>query len=139
LILYWLAFQTRWDVLERVQETRGQIVDLAMDLQQELDLILYNLHDGIQYQLEPTDMQEALLSVTNCLFFVNWAMKSGYAWQSPEHDCGKTSLLNEVPNPLIQVGSGSLEASQCYRLARAALQRFSETVRWRRLSSEYIS
>jgi hypothetical protein len=134
LMVYWLAFQTRWDVWERVQTVRGQIEDLAMPLQQELDLIIYNLHDGHQYQLVPTDFQEALLAVTNCIFYLNWAMKSGYTWQSPEHDCGKTQLLTDVPKPLIQVGSTMLSAEKCYELAREAFQRFSRTVRWCTLS-----
>jgi hypothetical protein len=95
LMIYWLAFQIRWDVWERVQTVRGQIEDLAMPLQQELDLIIYNLHDSCQYQLAPTDFQEALLAVTNCIFYLNWAMKSGYTWQAPEHDCGKTQLLTD--------------------------------------------
>lgn len=130
LMVYWLAFQTRWDVLGRVLEARGQIEEFSMPLRQELDLILYNLHDGCQYQLVPTDFQEALLAVTQCIFYLNWTMKSGYAWQSPEHNCGKTQLLSEVPTPLIQVGFSSLSAEKCYQLAGEAFQRFSETVRW---------
>lgn len=133
LMIYWLAFQTRWDIMEPLKATRGQIDDLPMSLEQDLDLILFNLQDGCQYQLIPTDMQEALIAVTNCIFYLNWAMKSGYAWQAPEHDCGKTPLLSEAPSPLIQVGSGSLSAEKCYALARAAFQRFSETVRWHRM------
>ncbi len=136
LMIYWLAFQTRWDVWERVQAVRGQVDDLTMPLRQELDLIIYNLHDGRQYQLVPTDLQEALLEVTNCIFYLNWAMKSGYSWQSPEHDCGKTQLLSDVPKPLIQVGSSTLTAEKCYALAKDAFQRFSETVRWYPLSIE---
>lgn len=130
LMVYWLAFQTRWDVLERVLAARGYVEDLPMPLGQQLDLILYNLHDGSQYQLVPTDFQEALLAVTQCIFYVNWAMKSGYAWQAPEHNCGKTQLLSDVPTPLIQVGSSSLSAEICYQLARETFRRFSETVRW---------
>ena len=87
LMVYWLAFQTRWDIMERVQATRGRIEELAMPLQQELDLILFNLQNGCQYQLVPTDIQEALLAVTHCIFYLDWSMKSGYAWQAPEHDC----------------------------------------------------
>ena len=132
LMIYWLAFQTRWDVLGRVLTARGQIEDLSMPLRQELDLILYNLHDGCQYQLVPTDLREALLAITNCIFYLNWALKSGYVWQSPEHDCGKTRLLEDVPKPLIQVGSDALSAEKCYILAREAFQRFSETVRWQK-------
>jgi hypothetical protein len=136
LMTDWLAFQTRWDVLGQVQDSKGQIVDLPMTLEQDLDLILYNLHDGRQYQLIPTKMREALLSVANCLFFVNWAVKSGYCWQSPEHDCRKTALLSEVPNPLIQVGSGLLSAEECYQLARDAFRRFSRMVSWHLLPAE---
>jgi hypothetical protein len=134
LMIYWLAFQTRWDVMGRVLASRGQIDDLPMSLHQELDLIIYNLHDSCQYQLVPTDLQAALLAVTNCIFYANWAMKSGYARQAPEHDCGKTPLLSDVPNPLIEVGSSSLSAEKCYELAREAFQRFSETVRWHKQS-----
>lgn len=134
LMIYWLAFQTRWDVMEQVMATRGQMDDLAMSFQQELDLILFNLHDGCQYQLVPTDIQTALLAVTHCVFYLNWAMKSGYALQAPEHDCGKTQLLSKVPSPLIQVGNSSLPAETCYTLARAAFHSFSETVRWQKVS-----
>jgi hypothetical protein len=133
LIVYWLAFQTRWDIKERVQAARGQIEEFPMSLEQELDLIIYNLHDGCQYQLVPTDLQTALLAVTNCIFYLNWAMKSGYAWQSPEHDCGKTQLLTDVPKPLVQVGYSTLSAEECYELAREAFKRFSGTVRWCKL------
>ena len=133
LMIYWLAFQTRWDLQERVLAARGQVDDLPMSLHQELDLIIYNLHDSCQYQLVPTDLQASLLAVTNCIFYANWAMKSGYAWQAPDHDCGKTPLLSGVPNPLVQVGSGSLSAEKCYELAKEAFQRFSETVRWCKL------
>jgi hypothetical protein len=134
LMVYWLAFQTRWDLRERVLAARGQIDDLPMALHQELDLIIYNLHDSCQYQLVPTDFQEALLAVTNCIFYADWALKSGYAWQAPDHDCGKTKLLSDVPNPLVQVGSDSLSAQRCYELAREALQRFSATVCWHKRS-----
>lgn len=133
LMVYWLAFQTRWDVMERVRATRGQIEEFPMSLQQELDLIIYNLQDGCQYQLVPSDLTVALQAVTNCIFYVNWAMKSGYAWQSPEHDCGKTRLLENVPRPLIQVGYGTLSAEQCYELAREAFERFCGTINWRKL------
>lgn len=136
LMMDWLAFQTRWDVLGQAQNNKGRIVDLPITLEQNLDLILYNLHDGRQYQLMPTQMREALLSVVSCLFFVNWAMKSGYSWQSPEHDCRKTALLREVPNPLIQVGSGLLSAEKCYQLASDAFRRFSRTVSWHLLPAE---
>ncbi|HEX7737952.1 MAG TPA: PD-(D/E)XK nuclease family protein [Ktedonobacteraceae bacterium] len=133
LMVYWLAFQTRWDVMGRVLSARGQIDELAMSLYQELDLIIYNLHDGCQYQLVPTDFEAALLAVTNCIFYANWAMKSGYAWQSPEHDCGKTPLLSDVPNPQVQVGTSTISAEACYELAREAFQRFSATVCWCKL------
>ncbi|HEY0753901.1 MAG TPA: PD-(D/E)XK nuclease family protein [Ktedonobacteraceae bacterium] len=133
LMVYWLAFQTRWDVMSRLLAARGQVDELPMSLHQELDLIIYNLHDSCQYQLMPTDFPEALLAVTNCIFYANWAMKSGYAWQSPEHDCGKTQLLSDVPNPQIQVGASSVSAEQCYELATEAFRRFSLTVRWRKL------
>jgi hypothetical protein len=134
LMVYWLAFQTRWDVMERVTKARGQVDELLMPLHQELDLILYNLQDSSQYLLVPSDFEQALLAVTTCIFYTNWAMKSGYAWQSPEHECGKTPPISDVPNPPIQVGSGFLSAEACYALARESFQRFSETVRWQKLS-----
>jgi hypothetical protein len=133
LMVYWLAFQTRWDIKARVQATRGQLEELSMPLQQELDLIIYNLQDSSQYQLIPTDFQSALVAVVNCIFYVNWAMKSGYAWQAPEHDCGKTQLLTDVPKPLVQVGYSALSAEECYTRAREAFLDFCETVWWRKL------
>lgn len=134
LMVYWLAFQTRWDIMERVQAARGQTEDFPMTLQQDLDLIIYNLHDGCQYQLMLTDLPLALRSVTNCIFYLNWAMKSGYTWQSPEHDCGKTQLFTDVPKPLIQVGYGTVSAEKCYEMAQEAFHSFCETVRWCTLS-----
>ena len=133
LVVYWLAFQTRWDIKARVQAARGQVEELPMPLHQELDLIIYNLNDGCQYQLVPTNLQTALLAVINCIFYLDWAMKSGYAWKSPEHECGKTHLLTEVPKPFVQVGYETLSAEECYRLAREAFREFCETVRWCKL------
>lgn len=133
LMVYWLAFQTRWDIMERIRVVKGQIDELPMPLHQELELIIYNLHDGCQYQLVPTDLQAALQAVINCIFYTNWALKSGYAWQAPEHDCGKTPLVSAAPNPLIQVGTNALSAEKCYELAKEAFQRFSETVCWHKL------
>jgi hypothetical protein len=134
LMVYWLAFQTRWDILSHVRSVRGQLEDFPMSIEQELDLIIYNLHDGARFLLVPTDFQQAILAVTTCIFYLNWAMKSGYVWQSPEHECGKTSLLTDVPDPLVQVGYGAISAGVCYELARASFREFCELVRWQKLS-----
>ncbi|HLZ62565.1 MAG TPA: PD-(D/E)XK nuclease family protein [Ktedonosporobacter sp.] len=136
LAIYWMAFQTRWDVQEHVWLARGGVEDIRMPLQQDLDLIVYNLYDGCQYQLLLTDVQEALRALTNCIFHLNWAMKSGYAWQLPEHDCRKTPLLTEVPEPLIQVGYESISAQECYLLAQEAFRIFQKAVCWKRITSE---
>jgi hypothetical protein len=133
LMIYWMAFQTRWDVMGPMLASRGRVEDLRMPLQQELDLILYDLNDGSQYQLVPTDLQQTLVALTNCIFHLNWAMKSGYICQSPEHDCGKTQLLAEMPGAPVPVGYSTLPADQCYRLARKAFQEFSTTIRWQKL------
>ena len=134
LMIYWMAFQTRWDVLEKVAEVKGMVEDIRMPLHQQLDLIIYNLHDGCQYQLQPTNHQEALIALTNCIFHLNWAMKSGYAWHSPEHNCSKKQLV-ELPNRPVQVGYTTLSAQECYLLARDAFDRFKDTVRWRRVTA----
>ncbi len=134
LMVYWLAFQTRWDIMARIQAARGQTEELEMSFQQDLDLIIYNLHDGSQYLLEPTNFQAALVDVINCIFHLNWAMKSGYALQSPEHNCGKTQLVDEVPSPLIQVGYDTLPAGQCYKLAQKSFNHFCTLVHWRMLT-----
>jgi len=133
LMIYWLAFQTRWDVMGPMLASRGRVEDLRMPLQQDLDLILYDLNDGSQYQLVPTDLQQALVTLTNCIFHLNWAMKSGYICQTPEHNCGKTQLLAEMPGALVQVGFSRIHADQCYSMARQAFQEFSTTVRWQKL------
>lgn len=131
LMIYWMAFQTRWDIFEKLAEAKGLKEDIRMPVQQWLDLIIYNLNDGCQYRLLPTSQQEALQSLTSCIFYLDWAMKSGYAWQAPDHDCKKTQLL-DVPNPTIQVGYTTLSAQECYLLAREAFDRFKDTVRWER-------
>jgi len=130
LMVYWMAFQTRWDIFDSFKETRGLLEDVRMPLHQDLDLIIYNLNDGCQYQLVVTDLQEALLALTNCIFFLNWAMKSGYTWQSPEHDCKKTQLV-EMPMGTVQVGHTSITVQECYMLARNAFDKFKDTIRWR--------
>ena len=132
LMVYWLAFQTRWDVLGKLNERRGLTTDIHMPLHQELDLIIYNLNDGCQYQLLPTSPQQALSSLINCIFFLNWAMKSGYAQQSSEHDCRKTQLV-DMPTCLVQVGASSLPASECYALAKDAFDQFKATITWMKL------
>ena len=133
LMIYWLAFQMQWDVLEKLAEAKGMVQDIYMPLHQQLDLIIYNLNDGCQYQLLPTDQQEALSALTNCIFYLNWAMKSGFALQSPEHDCKKTQLV-EMPDCAIQVGYTTLSARECYLLAKNAFDRFKNTIRWKRVS-----
>lgn len=129
LMIYWMAFQTRWDILEKVRTVKGQLEDIRMPLHQDLDLILYNLNDGCQYQLLVTDMQEALLALTNCIFYLEWAMKSGYSKRSSDHDCKKTQLV-EAPTPSVQVGDAAISAQECYKLAKEAFQRFQKMIRW---------
>lgn len=136
LAIYWLAFQTRWDVMEHMLFAKGRNEDVPMPLQQNLDLILYNLQDGSQYQLLFTDQSKALLALTNCVFHLNWAMKSGYAWQAPDHECSKTALLTRVPQREIQVGYGTISAEECYLLAREAFLMFKETICWTKLITE---
>ncbi len=133
LIIYWMAFQTRWDILDQIAVARGGIEEIRMPLQQELDLIIYNLNDGCQYQLLPTNLREALQAMTNCIFYLDWAMKSGYAQPAAEHECKKTQLIAEVPNPLVEVGYTALSAAECYALARDAFECFKQTVRWEKL------
>jgi hypothetical protein len=133
LMVYWLAFQTRWDVLGKVNEKKGLIADIHMPLHQELDLILYNLNDGCRYQLLPTSPQDALIALTNCIFYLNWAMKSGYAQQESEHDCRKTQLVG-MPPCWIQVGANTISAEECYMLAKEAFDQFKATIRWVKLS-----
>jgi hypothetical protein len=133
LAIYWLAFQTRWDMLEHMLFAKGKNEDVPMSLHQNLDLILYNLQDGCQYQLLFTDPSKALLALTNCIFHLNWAMKSGYAQQVSDHECSKTILLTQVPQRAIQVGSGTISAEECYLLAREAFLTFKETICWKKL------
>lgn len=134
LMVYWLAFQTRWDLVEMVRDAKGTLQDIAMPLQQKLELIIYNLNDGCQYQLLPSNHKEALLALIECIFYLDWAMKSGYARQSPEHHCQRTQLT-AVPDHAIQVqvGSTALTAHECYLLAREAFKRFESTVKWEKL------
>jgi hypothetical protein len=133
LAIYWMAFQTRWDLLEHVMLARGRGEDVRMQFEQDLDLILYNLRDGNQYQLLFVDRPRALQALTNCIFHLNWAMKSGYAWQAPEHECGKTHLLEDVPQQAIQVGYRAISAQECYLLAREAFHIFKEMIYWRKI------
>lgn len=129
LMIYWLAFQTRWNLFEEVMQNRGIVEEIRMPVRQSLDLIIYNLNDGYQYQLMPTDDQEALAALINCIFFLNWAMKSGYCWYAPEHECNKGQFI-EMPDYPIEVGSTAVSARECYALAREAFERFKQTVRW---------
>ena len=135
LMIYWLAFQTLWDTEECVRKQKGMLQEIPMMLQQPLELILYNFHDGSQYQLLPSNYKEALLALIECMFYLDWAMKSGYAFQAPEHDCRRTAPLTELPAHAIQVQVGEtlLPAKECYLLARAAFERFKATIRWQQL------
>jgi hypothetical protein len=135
LMVYWLAFQTRWDLMEKLSAIKGRLAEIQMPMQQELDLILFNLHDGCQYQLIPSSPQEALISLINSIFYLDWAMKSGYVWQSPEHECRKTALLADAPNCTIQVGSSSITAQECYALARQSFEHFKSTICWHKIAS----
>jgi hypothetical protein len=136
LAIYWLAFQTRWDILEHMMFAKGKNEDVPMPLHQNLDLILYNLQDGCQYQLLFTDQSQALLALTNCIFHLNWAMKSGYAWQASDHECSKTVLLSDVPQRPIQVGCETISAEECYLLAKEAFLMFKEMICWKKLVIE---
>jgi len=135
LLTYWLAFQTRWSIREQFVEVKGVLQEIPMSLQQPMELILYNLNDGCQYQLVPRDHQEALVALTECIFLLNWAMKSGYAWQSPEHTC-KRAQLTELPAHAIQVqvGNETVTGQECYLLAKASFERFKSTIQWKKLT-----
>ena len=131
LMIYWLAFQTRWDLTEPMQERRGVWQEIPMQLQQELELILYNLNDGRQYQLCPTNHKAAMLALIECIFYLDWALKSGYAAPSPGHDCLRIPLTEVPPESVqVQVGSSALSAQECHQLAHEAFARFKETIRW---------
>ncbi len=135
LMTYWIAMQTRWAIRTHFIETRGILQEIPMRFDQQIELILYNLNDGCQYQLEPSSYQEALSALIECIFLLNWAMKSGYAWQSPEHEC-RRAQLTELPAHAIQVqvGNEALTGQECYLLAKAAFERFKATVSWKCLS-----
>lgn len=133
LMIYWLAFQTRWDLTELMREARGMWQDIPMQLQQELELILYNLNDGSQYQLRPISHQDAIMALIECIFYLDWALKSGYAAPSPEHECQRGPLTQVPPDTIqVQIGYSSLSAQECHQLAREAFSRFKETIRWER-------
>jgi hypothetical protein len=139
LLTYWLAFQTRWNKIAQYKEARGAIQEFPMSIDQPLELLLYNLNDGYQYLLDPSDRREALTALVECIFYLNWAMKSGYAWQSPEHTC-KRAKLTELPEHAIQVQVGAtlITGQECYLLAKAAFERFQKTIRWKRITQEVI-
>ncbi len=132
LMIYWLAFQTLWDTEEFVRGQRGMLQEIPMHLSQPLELIIYNFYDGNQYQLFPRNHQESLQALIECIFYLDWAMKSGYAFQSPDHTCQRAAPLTEMPEHAIQVQVGEtlLPAKECYLLAKAAFERFKETIRW---------
>src|SRR5579859_2395920 len=134
LMVYWLAFQTRWDILNEVTALKGMVQDICMPIEQSLDLIIYNLEDGYQYQLLSTDLLESLTALIHCIFHLNWAMKSGYARKSSEHDCRKTQLV-EAPIVQIPVGYQSISSEECYIFAREAFQRFKRTITWKVIPS----
>lgn len=129
LMVYWLAFQTRWDIMPRVKAVKGTMVDIAMPLQQELDLMIYNLQDGSRYRLCLDNQRTTLTALVSCIFYLDWAMKSGYARQVAEHECNRTKLL-DLPDPPVQVGAGTIPAGLCYQLARDAFERFRSSIRW---------
>ncbi len=135
LMIYWLAFQTLWDTEEFVRKQRGMLSEMSMLLQQSLEMIIYNFYDGSQYQLLPGDHKAALLALIECIFYLDWSLKSGYAFQSPEHSCQYTAPLTEMPEHAtqVQVGETLLPAKECFLLARAAFDRFKATIRWERL------
>ncbi len=135
LMIYWLAFQSLWDTEEFVRNQRGMATELPMQLRQSLDMIIYNFYDGSQYRLIPTDNKEALLSLIECVFYLDWSLKSGYSYQSPTHDCQRTAPLAELPEHAIQVQVGEtlLPAKECYTLALAAFERFKATITWEQL------
>jgi hypothetical protein len=134
LMVYWLAFQTRWDILDHVNALKGRVQDVSMPIQQDLDLIVYNLDDGYQYQLLSTDLQESLTALIHCIFHLNWAMKNGYAGRSTAHDCRKTQLV-EAPVVQIPVGYQSISSEECYLFAREAFERFKRTITWKIIPS----
>jgi hypothetical protein len=134
LMVYWLAFQTRWDILDEVNALKGRVQDISMPIQQDLDLIIYNLEDGYQYQLLSTDVLESLTALIHCIFHLNWAMKSGYARKSSEHECRKTQLI-EAPLVQIPVGYQSISSEECYLFAREAFERFKRTIAWKIIPS----
>lgn len=135
LMIYWLAFQTLWDTEEFVRNQRGMLAELPMQMQQSLDMIIYNFYDGSQYRLVPSDSKEALQSLIECVFYLDWSLKSGYSYQSPEHNCQRTAPLTELPEHAIQVQVGEtlLAAKECYLLALAAFERFKATITWEQL------
>ena len=134
LMIYWLAFQTLWDTEEFVRSQKGMLQEIPMRLYQPLELIIYNFYDGNQYQLLPSDHREAVQALIECIFYLDWAMKSGYAFQSPEHNCQRAAPLTEMPEHAtqVQVGETQLPAKECYLLAKAAFERFKATIRWER-------
>ncbi len=136
LLIYWLAFQTLWDTEEFVRSQKGMLQEIPMSLQQPLELIIYNFYDGNQYQLVPSDYKGALQALIECIFYLDWAMKSGYALQSPEHSCQRAAPLTEMPDHAVQVQVGEtyLPARECYLLAKAAFERFQSTIRWKKLA-----
>lgn len=133
LMIYWLAFQTRWDLTEHMQITRGMQQEIVMPLEQKLELVLYNLSDGCQYQLHPTDHKVAVTALVECIFYLDWALKSGYMAPSPDHHCQGSPLTEVAPETMqVQVGHTTISAQECYQLARAAFERFQLTICWER-------
>jgi len=137
LMIYWLAFQTRWDLSEKMKEGKGTWQEIPMQLEQELELILYNLNDGCQYQLRPTSHEAAIMALIECIFYLDWALKSGYATPAPEHDCQRIPLTEMPPDSIqVQMGYMTLSAQECHQLAREAFGRFKETIRWERYNTK---
>lgn len=131
LLVYWLAFQTRWDITEQVRAVRGVSADVPMKLEQPLNMLLYTLEDGISYQFSPTNYSAALLALTECIFYLDWSLKSGYTQKAPDHECIHTQLTALPEHAIqIQVGNTAISAQECYQLAREAFERFQATIRW---------
>jgi hypothetical protein len=133
LMIYWLAFQTLWDLREHVEVVKGRCVEIPMPLQQQPDLILYNLFDASQYQLVLTDQHKALQALISCIFCLDWAMKNGYVQQMPGHHCQKTALFNQLPSRTVPVGSHAISAEECYRLARDTFTEFQTLISWQKV------
>ncbi|MBA2392626.1 MAG: hypothetical protein H0V70_07750 [Ktedonobacteraceae bacterium] len=75
--------------------------------------------------------EAAVMALIECIFYLDWALKSGYATPAPDHDCQRNPLT-EIPPESIQVQMGyvTLSAQECHQMAREAFGRFKETIHW---------